>query len=86
MKLIVLAFIRNLMNVCCVSQQRLYYMMNAKLSSKFLKFFVKFHHSLFIRGQMAVFALTVIGIRQVTFIRKNAFDLLIVLFVLTSLP
>ena len=26
----------------CVSQQRLYYMMNAKLSRKFLKFFVKF--------------------------------------------
>ena len=60
-------------------------MMNAKLSSKFLKFFVKFHHSLFIRGQMAVFALTVIGIRQVTFIRKNALDLLIILFVLASL-
>ena len=59
--------------------------MNAKLSSKFLKFFVKFHHSLFIRGQMAVFALTVIGIRQVTFVRKNALDLLIILFVLASL-
>ena len=86
MKLIVLAFIRNLMNVCCVSQQILYYMMNAKLSSKFLKFFVKFHHILFIRSEMAVFSLTIIGIRQVTFIRKNAFDLLIVLFVLASLP
>ena len=86
MKLIVLAFIRNLMNVCCVSQQILYYMRNAKLSSKFLKFFVKFHHILFIRSEMAVFSLTIIRIRQVTFIRKNAFDLLIVLFVLASLP
>lgn len=35
---------------------------------------------------MAVFTLAVIGICQVTFIRKNAFDLLIVLFVLASLP
>ena len=70
----------------CVSQQRLYYMMNAKLSRKFLKFFEKFHHILFIRSKMAVFSLSIIGICQVAFIRKNAFDLLIVLFVLASLP
>ena len=35
---------------------------------------------------MAVFSLSIIGICQVAFIRKNAFDLLIVLFVLASLP
>ena len=61
-------------------------MMNAKLSRKFLKFFEKFHHILFIRSKMAVFSLSIIGICQVAFIRKNAFDLLIVLFVLASLP
>ena len=61
-------------------------MMNAKLSRKFLKFYEKFHHILFIRSKMAVFSLSIIGICQVAFIRKNAFDLLIVLFVLASLP
>ena len=35
---------------------------------------------------MAVFSLSIIGICQVAFIRKNAFNLLIVLFVLASLP
>lgn len=35
---------------------------------------------------MAVLTLAVIGICQIAFIRENALDLLIILFILTSLP